>query len=980
MDARLTEFGKTLEGDFFHDETTRILYATDASVYREIPLAVARPQNASDIRKLILFALKERLSLIPRTAGTSLAGQCVGSGIVVDVSKYMTAILEVDKENHRVRVQPGVVLDELNLHLKRYELFFGPETSTSNRCMIGGMVGNNACGANSLIYGSTRDHTIEIHAILSDGTDAVFKSLTDKEFADKCGLPTLEGSLYRNIRDILSDQDNQAAIREHYPEKSNRRRNTGYAIDLLCETGPFTRSGKPFNFCTMLAGSEGTLAFFTEITLNCVPLPPKEKAVVVVHLSDLDDAFKANLIALKYYPVAVELMDKAILDCTRNNRELQKHRFFIQGDPAALLIIEFTSKTKEDIEKTASELIADMQKNGYGYHFPIIWGTDIKKVWSLRKAGVGVLSNIPGDAKPVSVIEDTAISPQFLPDYIKDFKEILSRHSLEAVYYAHIGTGELHLRPLLNLKNRSDVALFHTIALDVARLVKKYRGSLSGEHGIGRLRGEFLPMMIGENNYALLRKIKTAWDPQNILNPGKIIDAPPITSSLRYEPGRETREFKTYFSYDGTLGMMRAIEQCNGAGDCRKSHIIGGTMCPSFMATRDERHITRGRANLLREILTNSNKLNPFDHEELLQILDLCLSCKACKSECPSNVDMAKLKAEVLQHYYESNPVPLRTRLIANIHRLHAAGALMPDFANFLFRNSAWVMKRIGFAEQRTIPPLYDTTLSAWFKKQPKTENTGRRVYLFNDEFTNFTDAGIGMKAVMLLSRLGYDVHIPKHTISGRAYLSKGFLKKAKRIANENVLLLKDVISAEFPLVGIEPSAILCFRDEYSELVDQSLRSNARRLSENALMIDEFLAGEIDKGHISKKQFHREKRMVKLHGQCLQKALASIAPTKKVLSLPENYTVEEINSGCCGMAGAFGYEAEHYEISMQIGELTLFPAIREADDTTIIAAPGTSCRHHIKDGTGRIALHPIEVLWDALLPLNSHENDIETSD
>jgi Fe-S oxidoreductase len=413
--------------------------------------------------------------------------------------------------------------------------------------------------------------------------------------------------------------------------------------------------------------------------------------------------------------------------------------------------------------------------------------------------------------------------------------------------------------------------------------------------------------------------------------------------------------------------MMRSIEQCNGSGDCRKSDIIGGTMCPSYMATRDEQHVTRGRANLLREILTNTTKVNPFDHKEIYQVLDLCLSCKACKSECPSNVDMAKLKAEFLQHYYESNPIPLRTRMIANIHHFNAMGSLMPGLSNLMFRNMGWFMKWIGFAEKREIPELYSTTLTAWQKKQPKNQEASSHVYLFNDEFTNFNDTEIGIKAIMLLNRLGYSVSIPAHTISGRTYLSKGFLKKAKQIANDNVRMLKDVVTAESPLLGIEPSAILAFRDEYPELVDEGLREDARKLAVNALMIDEFLAKEIDKGNITKEQFTKEKRAIKLHGQCLQKALASTAPTKKVLTLPENYSVEEMNTGCCGMAGAFGYEAEHYDVSMKIGELVLFPAVRKTDDAAIITAPGTSCRKHIKDGTGRKAVHPVEVLWEALV-------------
>ena len=967
METRFADLGRSLEGDLYCDEATRILYSTDASVYRELPLAVARPKNSSDIKKLIRFAATEKTSLIPRTAGTSLAGQCVGSGIVVDVSKYMTRIIEVNKEKHWVRVQPGVVLDELNKHLKQFGLFFGPETSTSNRCMIGGMVGNNACGANSLVYGSTRDHTLEINAIGSDGSELIFGPLSAEEFDRKCGLQTFEGSLYRNIRDMLSDPLNREQISANYPEKSNRRRNTGYCIDLLMDTVPFTGSGEPFNFCKLLAGSEGTLVFFTEIKLHCDPLPPKEKAVVAIHLNELNDAFKANLVALKHNPTAVELMDKTILDCTAHNRKQRANRFFIEGDPSALLIAEFARDTKEDIEKTAADLIADMKAHSYGYHFPIIWGNDIKKVWSLRKAGLGVLSNIPGDAKPVSVIEDTAVSPQFLPDYIKDFQEMIRHHGIQGVYYAHIGTGELHLRPVLNLKKPEDVEMFHTVALEVARLVKKYRGSLSGEHGVGRLRAEFIPFMIGDHNYGLLKLVKKTWDPDNIFNPGKIINAAPMTSQLRYEPGKKTRKFDTYFNFDKTRDIMRAIEQCNGSGDCRKSHIIGGTMCPSFMVMRDERHVTRGRANMLREILTHTTKSNPFDHKELYDVLDLCLSCKACKTECPSNVDIAKLKAEFLQHYYESNPVPLRVLLIANIHYLNAMGSLMPSLTNFMFGRMGWFMKRIGFSDKRSIPQLSNTTLSAWFRKQSMPNGTGRRVYFFNDEFTNYNDAEIGIRAIMLLTKLGYEVVIPNHTISGRAYLSKGLLKKAKRIANDNIRLLKDVITHEEPLVGIEPSAILTFRDEYPELCNRDFHAEADKLSKNVFMIDEFISREIDRGHITHEQFTKEKRLVKFHGHCQQKALISTAALKRVLSLPVNYRVEEINSGCCGMAGSFGYEAEHYDISMKIGEMVLFPAVRAADGETIITAPGTSCRHHITDGTGRKPVHPVEVLWDALI-------------
>ncbi|MFA8298865.1 MAG: FAD-binding and (Fe-S)-binding domain-containing protein [Hyphomicrobiales bacterium] len=973
---KLEELRQSFLGEIHIDEATRLIYATDASAYREKPLAVVMPKNKDDIKTLITFAKENKTAIIPRTAGTSLAGQVVGNGIVADVSKYMTEIIELNVEEKWVKVQPGVILDELNIFLKEHGLFFGPETSTSNRCMIGGMLGNNSCGAHSLVYGSTRDHTISAKVILSDGSDIEFKSVDNKEFEEKCKLNTLEGNIYKNINNTLSNNINQENIRTEFPDPKLERRNTGYAVDLLLESSPFTQGKENFNFCKLLAGSEGTLAFTYEIKLNLVSLPPKEKALMCIHMESLEDTFKGNLIALEEKPVSVELMDDIIIELSSKNTEQQKNKFFIKGHPKAILIVEFAEEDKEVLQKKLGNLESKLRAANYGYHFPVVTGSDIGKVWALRKAGLGILANIPGDAKPAPVIEDTAVVAEVLPDYMREFKEIMVKYGKECVYYAHIATGEIHLRPILNLKDKKDIELFHDIALDVAKLVKKYKGSISGEHGDGRLRGQFIPLMIGEQNYKLLLDIKETWDPQHIFNPEKIVNTPKMNTSLRYKPGQETRMVDTIFNWDKDQGILRAAEKCNGTAACRKTEVVGGTMCPSYMATRDEKATTRARANILREFLTNSPKENPYDHDEIYKIMDLCLSCKACKSECPSNVDVAKLKAEFLQHYYDAHSIPLRTRAIAEISKINALGSIFPAVTNFFMSHpffSKLMMKTLGFSEHRKMPLLYKTTLDRWFNHNKKkleantnTPNKGK-VYLFNDEFTKFNDTEIGIKGIQVLTKLGYEVIIPRHDVSGRTYLSKGLLRQAKKIANTNIQLLKDIITNETPLIGVEPSAILAFRDEYPELAIPELKEAADQLAKNSYLFEEFIAREIDAGNIIKEQFTKEKQKIKLHGHCQQKAVASTMTSKKVLSFPENYTVEEIPSGCCGMAGSFGYEKEHYEVSMKVGELVLFPAIRSSEPDTIISAPGTSCRHQIKDGTQRTAFHPIEILFAAMI-------------
>ncbi|VXD20857.1 FAD-binding and (Fe-S)-binding domain-containing protein [Marinoscillum sp. 108] len=966
---------KQLEGELFTDETTRKLYATDASAYREIPLAVAIPESDADIVALIRFANEHGTSVIPRTAGTSLAGQVVGGGIVVDVSKHFNQILEINEKEGWARVQPGIVRDDLNAALKPYGYFFAPETSTANRAMIGGMIGNNSCGSNSIVYGSTREHLMEVNTILADGSQAWFGPLDMNAFLARCnGMSTsgeLEASIYFQIKEMLSDQENLGAIKEGFPKASVPRRNTGYAIDMLAEMVPFKENGAVFNFSKLIAGSEGTLAFVTSAKIKLTPIAPPHKRLVCIHCHTIDESLRANLVALKHQPTACELMDHYVLEATKRNITYRDYRFFVEGDPQAILVAELTHDSEEAADVAAAALIKDLQDAGYGYSFPVIAGEDIKKVWGLRKAGLGLLSNVAGDAKPAPVIEDTAVDVQDLPEYIAEFNEILARHDLFCVHYAHAGSGELHLRPIIDLKTADGRRLFRTIAEEIATLVKKYKGSLSGEHGDGRLRGEFIPQMVGEHNYELIKKVKQTWDPKNILNPGKIVNTPPMDTSLRYEENQVTREFETVLDFSDTEGYLRAAEQCNGSGDCRKTELSGGTMCPSYMATRNEKETTRARANILREMLTRSEEANPFAHEEIKEVMDLCLSCKGCKSECPSNVDMGKLKQEWQYQYYKEKGVPFRSRLIGNFAGGMKLASWVPWGYRFTFGNqvtSTLAKSVMGFAQKRSMPKLSKQTWERWFKKEfkPTVSEPIKQVYLFIDELLNYNEAEIGITTVKLLDKLGYEVVYIEHQESGRSFLSKGLLDKAKSLARANVDLFKNLIDEETPLIGVEPSAILTFRDEYPDLLRGEDKEAAKAIAANTFMVEEFLAKELEAGHIDLSLFREQKQLIKLHGHCQQKALSSLTPVKKILTKMGSNEVHLIPSGCCGMAGSFGYEKEHYDLSMQIGELVLFPTVRKQPEEVIIAAAGTSCRHQVKDGTGRVAKHPVEIIWEAL--------------
>jgi len=1012
--ARIAALADRLSGDLLVDDLTRTIYSTDASEYQERPLAVALPKTEADIRELVRFAASERIGLVPRAAGTSLAGQVVGGGIVVDAGRHLNRILAVDVERCTVRVQPGVVRNALNQHLAPLGLFFGPETSTASWAMLGGMVGNNSCGSNSIAYGSTRDHLIRARGFLADGSEATFGPLSPEEFAEKCAGPdSLETRIYRGIHDLLANPANRRLIRESYPRPEVTRRNTGYALDALMDAACFdqvfdSRGERPFNFCRLLAGSEGTLFFGVEYELGLIPLPPPG-ALLVVHCGTVDEALRATLVAMRHRRspdksiaadeacvlTACELIDKNILDCTRDNAEQSRNRSFVVGDPGAILVVEVKHADREAVAAKLRVIEGELRAAGLGYAYPVLFGADGDKVWELRRAGQGLVNNVPGDAKPREIVEDTAVAVEDLPAYIAEFDRLLAeKYGIECIHYAHAGAGELHLRPLFDLRTPAGLAMFRDVATDVATLVKKYRGSLSGEHGDGRLRGEFIRTMVGDECFQLLVQVKRLFDPQGIFNPGKIIDTPPMDTSLRILPGESEPHHETVFRFADTGGVLRATEKCTGVGQCRKAAAMGGTMCPSYMATRDEQHTTRARANVLRQALSSTrDAANPWARPEIADVMDLCLSCKACKSECPSNVDMARLKAEWQQHLHDVRGVPLRSRLIAGSAAAMRWATLAPWAYNFLVSApgvSPLLKRFMGFAAARSLPPLHHTTLRGWLKGvfRGGTFSTGRirsqsqhgeislprskhvpqngRVHLFVDEFTDTLDVPIGIKAVELLEALGYEVVVPRHVDSGRAQLSKGLLRDARALAVRNVELLADVITDDAPLVGIEPSAILGFRDEYPDLVPERLAAAAKRLASRTLLIDEFLAREAAAGRITSDSFTDETRAIKLHGHCHQKALSSLAATVQALSVPRNFSVETIPSGCCGMAGSFGYEREHFELSMQIGEMVLFPAVRTAGDETIIAAPGTSCRHQIKDGVGRTALHPVEILHAAL--------------
>jgi len=955
-----------LKGELHNSPLYQSMYATDASIYRAFPLAVAYPKNIDDLKLLIDFASTHQTSIIPRSGGTSLAGQCVGEGIVVDVSKHLNKILSFSAEKKQITVQPGIVRDELNAFLAPYGLFFGPNASTSNRCTIGGMFGNNSSGTTSIKYGVTRDHVISCKLLTSDAHEVEINALTEDDFYQLIQISSPVGRLHQKMHNFLNDEKLQQNIKKKFPSKEIHRRNTGYALDELLNSEVYSRGSKSnFNLCKLVAGSEGTLGLVTEITLQLQDLPPEKTLLLACHFDSVIDSLEAVNVAIRHSLYTCELMDKTILDCTKDQLKYKAYRFFIKDDPEAVLMLELKSDSEVNLNEQTKNLISDLEKQTKVGHIAILRGDDIQKAIELRSAGLGLLGNINGDKKPIACIEDTAVRLKDLPSYIADFSELMKKHNQKVVYYAHAGAGELHLRPILNLKTEVGKKQLEEISREVALLVKKYKGSLSGEHGDGRVRASFIPLLIGDELYESLKTVKSIFDPNHIFNPNKIVDALPITEDLRFLKDEPKLASVMRFQKEG--GLYKAAEKCNGSGECRQSFTGNETMCPSYHVTKNEVDTTRARANALREFLNSKVENNGMELKDLKETFDLCVSCKACKRECPSSVDVSAFKAEYLQIKMDEEGVNWCDWMFGNVHKMNQLNIKFPFLYNFATQNqilSKFTKKLLGVHPKRSLPKLPKRSLISRFKyyenKFNQLHHPIKEVYIFIDEFTNYFDAEVGEKALELLLHLNYKVRFINHTVSGRALISKGFLRKAKELSNQNVLLFSDLVNEETPLLGIEPSAILSFRDEYLELSDHPKK--ASELSKHVFLIEEFLIDEAQKGNIDFSRFYSYKKEIKIHVHCHQKALSNSKITFDLLNLLPNSKVSLIPSACCGMAGSFGYEKSHYDVSLAMAKQSLLPSVLKSNLETIIVANGTSCRHQIKDASQKKALHPVEVL------------------
>jgi len=954
---------KEFKGDWHSSTMVRGIYSQDASIYQETPLAVVFPKDKEDLIALLKYALNNKTSLIPRTAGTSLAGQCVGSGIVVDLSKYFTETLTVNPSDKTVWVQPGVIRDELNRSMAKHGLFFGPNTSTSNRAMIGGMLGNNSCGSTSVRYGTTRDYVLEIEGILSDGSVIHCKELSRDEFHEKCQLNSLEGQLYRYLNEILSNIDMKKEINEQYPKPEINRRNTGYALDLLARMQPFEQEGKPFNLCSLICGSEGTLVLATAIKLQLQELPPASCKLICAHFKSIDEAMTATVAVMQNKPYACELMDDQVLSGIEGLPKYEHMAEFIMGKPKALLMIEVRGMDeKQSLEEEVKMLQTLTETKSY-YNVSLT-GTKMKDAWELRAAGLGLLANTDTEEEAINCIEDTAVALADLPAYIREFEQMMHAFGQTPVYYAHAGDGELHLKPRINLHTEEGIQKFKAICEASAKLVKKYKGSLSGEHGDGRVRGSFIPMMLGPIVYDALIRLKSTIDPLNILNPGKIVNVPDIDNNIRQKKAQGVENFWQKFDYTSIHALVASAEKCSGSGDCRKLPDAGGTMCPSYHATLDEKHNTRGRARALQQLLANPAEVNFMVMDEITDAMSLCISCKGCTSECPSQVDMSAMKAAWQYQYRKQKGENVSDWLVGHFDKISSFGSLMPTVYNYFMSNSiisSFMKKMAGIDQRRSLPLLETQSLRKWFKgHSQKTDQNqyDEKVILFCDEFTDSFDVKIGIKTVEVLNFFGIGVLLPKHKSSGRALISKGYMDEVMTLAKINTELFSTDAFNKYDVVGIEPSAILTLKDEYPRLLRTA---SSEALAMRSCLIDEFLFNQIQKGKIKFDIKRKIAEKLVFHGHCHQKALADVNASLFLLSELGGKEVQLIPSGCCGMAGSFGYMKNTFDISNQIAELVLFPELRRNPEA-IIVANGTSCRHQIADGLNKKSLHLIEVI------------------
>ncbi len=966
----LADLRRHVRGELRTDIYNRTLYSTDASIYQAMPHGVLIPQTLDDVQAAVELAHRYRIPLLPRTAGSSLAGQATNEALVVDFTRHLDQVLEVNQEEQWVRLQPGIVLDELNLLLKPYGLQFGPDPASSNRAAMGGIVSNNSTGSHSILYGMTADHVLEMNVILNDGSLAHFGPLSGEELRRRQQKSGREGQIYRDMTALVDDEANREVIRRGTPR--HWRRCGGYNLDRFVPNGANYRwpQDERFNLAKLVSGAEGTLAVIRDMKLNLVPLPERT-ALAIVHFDSLYEALSAVPAMLEVEPSAVELLDNLGLTMCRDVPEYARLlTTFVEGQPNCVLITEFYGQSERELRGKIENLRQHLRRrkiNASAVVSALVPHLQ-ENVWTVRKVGLGLMMSIKGDHKPIPFIEDAAVPPEHLAEYVTRVERFCNDLGTQVAYYAHASAGCVHIRPLVNTKVAEEVARLPKIAQFSVELLGQYGGSLSSEHGDGKARSWLNEAFFGPDLYRLFRDVKGAFDPHNILNPGTVVNAPPMTENLRFGDAYEVIPLQEHLDFSSDQGFHRAVEMCNGAGICRKR--TTGTMCPSFMVTREEEHSTRGRANLLRAAMSGSLPPEDFTGERMYEALDLCIECKACKAECPSSVDMAKIKFEWLAHYYEEHGTPLRARLFGDIARLSrlSSGPLAP-LANWGLQSGlarTLMEKTVGISRHRTLPPFAREPFTTWFHKKKAAHHSRyglRPVVLFNDTFNTYNDPHVAIAATQLLEAGGYDVVLPGHKCCGRPMISKGLVDRARAAARDTVARLAPLAEEGLPIIGLEPSCILTLRDEYLSLLPDDPR--ARTVAAQTVTLEEFLAQEADAGNLEL-EFRSDARRLLLHGHCHQKALVGTAPSKRALTLPPNFQVDEVDSGCCGMAGSFGYEAEHYDISLQMGERRLFPAVREAPDETILVAAGTSCRHQIEHGAGRRAYHPAEVLRDAL--------------
>jgi FAD/FMN-containing dehydrogenase/Fe-S oxidoreductase len=955
-DALESALRARIQGEVRFDLYSRTLYSTDASNYMIEPLGVVLPRTVDDIQAAIDIAAQFQVPVLPRGGGSSLAGQTVGQALVIDTSKYVNQLLDVDSKDQKIRVQPGMVIAQLNSKLKKHGLMFGPDPASADRATIGGVIGNNASGSHSILYGMTSDHVLTAQTILSDGTPILFGELTLDEWRFKAEQPTREGQLYRDLLDLRERYGE--AIKRDYPR--HWRRATGYSLrELIREDG--------INVAKLLASSEGTLAFGVEYEIALVPTPTKT-ALALLQFDDLVEAMEATPVILECEPSAVELMDRMLVALTREQPGFAEQISFIKGDAKDVLVVEFYGETDEELRDKVANLEAHLKRKNVIQEIITVYDPKQQSdVWSVRKAGLGLLMSVKGDAKPIACIEDVSVPVEHLAEYVDTILKLVAEHGTRAAFYAHASAGCLHVRPLINLKEASGIQTMRELTEAASELAVRFGGIMSGEHGDGLARGELNERIFGPELYQCMKELKQAFDPDGRMNPGKIVDCPPMTENLRYGADYHTVDILTHLDFSREGGFAAAIEMCNGAGVCRK--VGAGTMCPSYMATKDEVDSTRGRANALRAALSGHGlRFEHFTDPRTYGVLDLCLSCKACKTECPSSVDMAKIKTEFLAQYYDAHGTPVRAKMLANVPKLNRIGTRLAPVANLVMRTPlSRIGKRMaGIHPKRELAPFASETFESWFQRRGPRRDHGKRglaVY-YHDTFVNTQYPEIGKAAIRLLEAAGYTVAIvPRRACCGRPAYSKGLVKQARELAKKNVAALAPYARQGIPIVGTEPSCILTLRDEYHDLLPDD--SDVALLGQNSFMIDEFLAKLHNEDDLDIVWKGDAGPRVLFHGHCHQKALIGMKPSMAVLNAA-GCQAQESGAGCCGMAGSFGYETEHYEVSRKIGEERLFPMVRAQERETVIAVAGVSCREQVGHFTERRPVHIAEVLVDRI--------------